>query len=525
MPAGIQQLSAERILESGGDVEARLVDLRTQWIDWTGRRVFLDCGGVWDRKDEGYVDDGESAQIIKFQPAQYAAVEWFSGWLKAYIRGGPRPPEYDRKWTMFNFGGRRGGKTHFAVNAADAFASAVPGSIVWLISPTQPETLELQAVIEKVLPGGWFHFSDSKLIYTLANHSKIELKSGFKPSNLRRGEVDLWVMNEAQNMSKRAYTHLRAPLADTGGLGIVVANPPDKPIGRWILEAYDECRAGRRAAVMFEFDPLLNPTIDHRALADMRNDVGDKDYQRDVLGEMIEIGDLVWYAFSPRENVQPVPDVGDITKEITRKMLGREFDNVLGIDLQLSPHMAAAGAHFFNNPDDADDPLAWFDDEIIIEGDEDDLIDALETKGYSSANTALVIDASGWWQDAERTKGRGSVDMFRRRGWKFCFRPDRKAKRNPHIYERCLATNARLKSASGKRRMFVDPHCLRLIETLKRWENKNGLPHRRSVFAHTSDAISYLIYRFFERRVKSKGLEYKRIERKRSQRERDFDAL
>jgi len=521
----IQTASAERIAEERGNREQRDIDLRVQWVDWTQRETILDVGGVWDRKYEAFVGDGENAMVVPLVPSQYAAARWFAGWLEAYIKGGQRPPAYDRKWSTFWVGGRRSGKSLLAVEALEAFAVAVPHRIIWAISPTEDATKELQFVLEESLPEHWYHWNEGNLTFTLANYSKIIMRSGYKPSALKLGRVDLWLLNEGQEVSRRAYTKLRAPLADTGGLGIVAANPPDSPVGQWILDSYDSLKAGKKTATLFEFDYEKNPTIDKRALEDMAEDVDELEYRRDVKGEFIEIGDLVWRSWSPVANVKKTPEIGDITRRWTKRHFGREFGQVIGIDLQLTPWNSATVARFFIDPENKDDALPWFIDEVIIEGDEYDLMAAFDAMGYDPQDTALIIDASAWWQNNERTIGRGSEDMFRGNGWDWCYRPDTKARKNPYIFERVLATNARMRNAKGRRRLFVDPSCEKIAEALRRWPNKNGVPHKRSKYAHTSDAVSYLIWRFWPRKLVRKGVSVETIRRKLSQRGRDLDLL
>lgn len=488
-------------------------------------QVILDCGGRWDRKQERFVDDGRGALVLRMQPAQYDAAYWFAGWLRAYLTGTKGGSEFDRIWTMMNAGPRRAGKTELSIYAAAAFVAASPGAVVWGCSPAEPETVELQDSFDRVLPGPWAHFAESKLVYTLPNLSKIELRSGYKPSALKRGRADLVLFNEAQGFPEAAYSKVRGAIADRGGLVLLQCNPPDKPVGQWLMDRYDEAKAGRSTIKLFEFDPRLNPYINFNALDDMKHDVSELEYRREVLGEFIPIGDFVFYAWSPRENIKPAPDLGEVTREFTKRRLGREFGNVIAVDFQLSPHMAGVAAKFFRNPEDETDPIGWYTDEFLVEGTEDDLIDSIEEKGYNPDDTAIIADASGWWQDAERTKGRASVDRFKRRGWRWIYRPDEKAKRNPEVIERVSATNARMKNARGERRIYSVPENFYLNRAIKKWPNKGGIPNKRSEFAHLCDCASYLIYRFHPRRWRGAGVEYRKGERRKRSREKDLDRL
>lgn len=539
MTQSAQKLATKKAAEQESDRVARLVDLRLQWLeDRDSDAVILDVGGVWDRKLKRWHGDGSACQIVRMHPGQYRAAYWFAEWLRYYVSGAPRPPELEHVWTMLLAGGRRGGKSDLLEKILLTSCIAKPRGIVWGVSPAEEETEELHQALDYWIPESWAIFRGTKGggQWRFAHGSRLTLRSAHNPAALKRGRVDVCGLNEMQNMAKKAYTMVRAPVADRGGIVVGAMNPPDRPIGRWCMEKYEEAQSGSSTLALFEFDPEQNPYIEMQSLLDMRHDVGELDYRREVLGEFIEIGDLVWYAWSPRHNVRPLPELArDVTREFTRRMLGRPFDFAIGIDLQLTPHMSAAVGEFFEDPELPDDPLCWFTDEFIVEGDEFELIDAIESRldadggqVYTPENTALIVDASAWWQDAERTKGRGSIDMFRSRGWRYFYRPDSAAKRNPHIFERCLAANARFRSASGRRAAFSVPENVGINTALKRWENKNGIPHRRSEYAHVSDSCSYLLNRFYPRKLRGKhagAVGYSKVDRRRSRRERDLDHL
>ena len=47
---------------------------------------------------------------------------------------------------------------------------------------------------------------------------------------------------------------------------------------------------------------------------------------------------------------------------------------------------------------------------------------------------------------------------------------------------------------------------------MRSWENRNGVPYRRSDYAHLCDAVSYVIYRFFGRpKVKGGPPEFRAV--------------
>lgn len=545
-PVGLDTQAAEVLARRSAKSKERYVDLRVVWREWgstdekvptPGAPIILDAGGRWDTVAGEYSGDGKTCLEMFCQPAQYETARWFAEWLPVYLAGGPRPKRW-RKWTWANVGGRRSGKTDIAVKGATTLCAARAETIVWACSPTEDDTIELHDVFCRLIPPSWAEYKESELRWYWANGSVIEYRSGFKPKNLKRGRVDFALLNEGQYFPRRSYNMVRSAIDDTGGLVAMCANPPDEPVGQWLLDWYEQVKGGDQStAQLFELDPELNPVITPEAREDLKHDLGADDYRRDALGEFIPIGDLVWYSWSPRYNVRPAGELRarengvaalplpDITREFTRRHLGREFDHVIGMDFQLVPHMAAVPAKFFRDPDDPADALMWATGCVTVEGTELELAEEL-LEDYPPETTALIVDASGWWQDGERTKGRGSVDLLKKAGYRFIFRPDRRAKRNPHIFERVQATNGRMCNQLGQRRAFSVPENTELNIALKSWENRNGVPYRRSQFAHLSDAYSYIVWRIWPRKsTRKRKLGLEKVERRRSQREREFESF
>ena len=510
------QRSAADVLYDGETGE-RFVDLCIELREWgPGAAPILEVGGRWDRADRRWADEAHARVVWNVHPGQYEAAHFFADWFRAYAAG-QRVPEWKDVYVMLCAGGRGAGKTDFGSRAAVMVATGISDRIVWCVSPSESETTELQAAIEKFTPDSFYRWLRSELVYYLWNGSRISMMSGYNPGTLKRGRVDYWLLNEAQRFPKEAYKMIRPRLADTGGLGFIAANPPRDPKGRWVMDFYDQAKASKLPGIrLIEFDPLKNPTLDQRGLEVLLPEFGEEDYRREIKGEMLPVGDVVFYAWSDLAeigNVRPVPDVGECTRAFTKKRLGREFDVAIALDFQLAPHMAGVAGKFYADPSDPERPFSWYTDEIVVSGTEHELCDELEAHGYDPERTALICDASGWWQDAEREKDRASVDILKSRGWKFCFRPQKGSRRNPPIIERILATNARLKATDGVRRAFSVPENMNLNRAMKMWENRNGAPYKRSDFAHLGDCASYFQIRFFPRKQVMRGFKYEGGER------------
>lgn len=508
-------------------------------------------GGRWDRKRKRWAGEARTGVIVRVpqgsdqeQPARWLA-EWFrrasrgskgKHWAEPATIPGRVSVAFRRVWTLMLVGGRRGGKSHLAVVALVMVCVLSPRTWTWAISPTQDETDELEQAIRAFVPRKWFKVRIGKtnktVIFKFANHSRILFLSGHKPRALKRGRVDLALYNEAQNMYKAGWRQLRGAIADRGGLVILACNPPDAEIGRWIEEVFEQARAKSIAAEAFHLRGSNNPFVSAEALEDMRREVDEVTARKEIDGEMgVPIGDVVFHGWSDAETVRDVPPhFIDVTAEVTRKHFGRPFGYVVGMDFQKTPHMCAAIVKLFRDPADADNEvLAWIVDEVVVENaDEDDLVDGLEQlerwlqpieaavlrraeadtyRGWAAAgdppgapvHCCIVADASGWFQDGAHQKGRRSDRALAARNWSFAFKPQKDSDRNPEISERVKITNTRLKTSSGRRRMFSSKHCLRINRAMRDWENNKttGAPNKHSELAHLCDAVSYIIYRLF----------------------------
>jgi hypothetical protein len=481
-------------------------------------------GGVWDRKRKRWARRHPlscAVLVYKIHRGQEEAGAWLVDWLRRWGTGDWH--DVRRAWSALLIGGRRSGKSHLAVLALLLFATMKRGSLTWVVSPTIDTGAELDQALGDLIPAAWkaervAATNGKSTTYHLPNGSTITLKSGVKPERLKAGRVDFAVINEAQLQKHAGYVKLRGAITDRGGIVLMTANPPDSAIGVWVEEHYLRATRAEIDGVAFQVDPFKNPWIVLASLTSQRAELDDKTFNREVRGLFEPIGDVVFHAWRWAESLRdPWAALVDVTRELTARLLGKAVDELIGMDFQLTPHMAATAVRLYRDPDG--DPLEFYafvvDEWLIENGDEDDLLDAIEAtdrwkapavkageepvrhtgQKYAAAGVAIVADASAWFQDSAHHRGQRSDQRLSRRGWRAIYKPQADSDRNPEIRERCKLTNASLKVATGRRRLFVARHCLETATAIAKWENKNGVPYRRSVYAHLCDAVSYVVFR------------------------------
>lgn len=522
---------SDRIIErSEPDAADRLVDLaievrQSEYCAHPGRLIGFRVGGKYDTLEHRFVGPAETCAVIEADPGQIETFEAWFCWFRAYVTGewadwharyGARPYSF---WTV---GGRRKGKTWVGVACVALFAVALAGSFPWIVSAVEDDFLENEEIPRywrRMVPADWYEWDEREMAIILVNGSRIELRSAHDPAKLKTGEASYAFLNEAQKKPQNGYDNLKGAIADSGSIVFVAANPPRLAVGYWTQDIVEKLRRGEVDGYLKEFHEL-NPHVHEAALDSMAKEMSARDYAIEREGRFMARTDIVLHAFETgsKGNVQPIPNLGEITDEFLRRKIGRpKLDRpdhripwlaVVGADFQLAPHMAAVVKRYYMDSEDPADALSWTVDEVIVEqGDEDDLVDGLEALGLNGATTAVIADASGDWQQADRKRGkltgRGSFDMFRARGWNNLYKPGAHSERNPLILERVAVGNARLRSHDARQHAFVAPHCVLTAEALQKWPNgKEGFPSRYSQYAHIGDAWTYPEFRLWPRQFK-----------------------
>lgn len=469
-------------------------------------------GGRWDKRRKRWADEEpRSALQIKLHPGQLEGAEFFAEWFEAYQSGESLDPDI---YSALFLGGSRAGKTALAKFITVAFMAAVPNARVWLVQPTKTiDDDELENEFDEIIPAAWATKNGGK--YKMVNGTTATIRSAKYPHALKKGRCDFAFLNEGQNVPELSFSMLRMRTSDSGGLVIVAANPPNSGNkGEWIgTWAEADARGERPHQKLFPFDPRDNPHVRREQLLAIAEETDHRTYEIEVLGKVLPPSDAVYHAFSPIENVDAIPEIGNITGAFAKRAgLGEGVRDLIGLDFQRTPHMAAAACRAFDNPDDPR-ALLYFWKAITVDlGDEYDLSDALYEAGFRPETTALVGDASGEWQDADRTKGGRSFDILRECGWRRLFVPDRNSRKNPPLGERMKNDNRLFMSEAGQRLVMIDPEARELIEACKKWRNtSSGVPYRASKYAHICDSMSYLNWRVYPRKVWRFDVGYKRL--------------
>lgn len=494
-------------------------------------------GGLWNTETAAWEGDAPRSRVIEVHANQIEAVELVDRWLADHLRGG-REGLHERIREMIEgnieidaenahilglselmfSGGRRAGKTAIMESLLTALAVAIERSTVWTVTPAESKHTEPVETLMEIMPIDWYHYNAwPQYTFYMANGSKHRMLSGHVPGNLKQGKALAVGFNEAQQIKAAAYMTGRGATVDQGGFSMIAANPPIAgDIGTWVLDAAVQCENDERfGAQHFFFDPLLNPHIDPSKLLALKSSMAAHDWETQVRGRMLQLPDHVLYEWSRSENERRPPDIGKCTREFLTAHEGDRayWDHLIVFDVQSYPFVAVLVFDIYRDPAAPHDPKAgilWGVEEVaLVQGDEVDACQELRRRGIRGDRSLVVMDASCAWQQAVREKinqrplyvGKGSMDIVRKCGFPHVVPPDRKMKGNPDVFDRIRCTNALVKSADGRRGLYLSPKCPTAIESARRWRMaKTGKPDRRGDAAHFGDVLGYAGWRFFPRR-------------------------
>jgi hypothetical protein len=486
----------------------RYIDLQVVWRREATGEILYKAGGCWDnlRKCWSPKPAGHG-RIINLEESQIEAARWGAWWMQEFKAGRPRD-----FFSLFLYGGRGSGKTHFAtiflitLIIEFPFIDATP-AIAWQVSSSHNERDELDREIDANFPfkGSWYKYVEHpKHEYRFVHGPRLVNVSADDAQDLKRGRVDFLLINEAQKMSKQVPTYGLARLADKGGLAVFTSNPPTESKAQWILDQHDQEKeaqlAGNSYPIKFlHLDPSLNKHRDtHVAgqIGDVLRVLDPRLAQADIDGMMLRIGQPAYWEWNKTRNARAMPDLGDITREYTKRRTGRAYDYIAGADFQDTPHMAAAIFKIYGS---YEKPMLWVVDEFVAEqATEDDLLDLVDEAGYVPEELLWVGDASGQWQDGKHKKGRDSFQVFKSRRWHIV--PPSKPKnpthrpKNPPVEQRVRLVN---KLMATNQLMVDTMRAPKSAEAFKDCElklGKYGKVHPHGYYAHLTDAAGYVCW-------------------------------
>jgi len=356
-------------------------------------------------------------------------------------------------------------------------------------APTQDQAVEifwedlLELIPEKWIAGGKkrSNVSYSRFRIRLRNGATVRVVGLDKPHRLEGGYLNGFVGDEWSDVKDSVFDKVIRPmLADYHGWYILCGVPKRQGVGaRWFRKVCDAASAGRYPNCGRWNWPSWD-IVDPAEIAEAKATMDPRDFEEQYGAKWVNAGGGVWHAFSREHNERPC----------------QRRDNlpiVVGQDYNRTP-MSWALSHRVG------EIFETFDELILNNSTTERALEELWRRyGHHKGGWQFYGDASA---RSRSTKGEFSdyAIVWNHPKFKAAGRTLHYPAANPKHHDRFAAGNARLATADGQHRAFIDRRCEKLIEDLEMRAYKPGtmeLPKNEGGRGHISDAWSYPIFRIW----------------------------
>ncbi len=366
--------------------------------------------------------------------------------------------------------GRRFGKTYLCITEMMKYAAQVKKNI-WYVAPTFKMAREIvwSKLKEILYSFNWIDsVNESNLQITIRKTgSKISLKGCENYDSLRGSGLDFLILDEFADIDEKAWTEvLRASVADTKGDVLMCGSP--KGFGNWAYRMYLKGQEDSEWD-SFQFTTLQGGMVSAEEIEQAKQDIDIRTFRQEFEGTFENYAGAVYYNFHAVENVK-------------EKKIDWLKPLHIGLDFNVDP-MSASVAQI-------DKDIIHFVDEIVIySSNTDEMVEEIRNR-YGSKQKIFVYPDPACRQRKTSAGGRTDLTILQNAG----FNVKCKLKHSP-IRDRINAVNSRLKSADGKRYIFVSPSCKIMIKGLQRqiYKENTNIPDKEEGFDHMNDSIGYLI--------------------------------
>lgn len=363
--------------------------------------------------------------------------------------------------------GRRWGKTTLAIREMCKVAKD-PGKEVWAIYPTyrMARTVIFKRLKKKLMDLQWVKkINETNLEFTLKNGSSICLKGSDNPDSLRGSSLSAVVFDEFAFMDEDIfYTVIRPALADQEGPALFITTPVGK--SNWAFDLYNMERDFPHEWKSFTFTTLEGGFVSEKEIEAAREQMSEQQFKQEFEASFVTSSNLVAWAFS-RENVVRItdPDLSILH---------------VGLDFNVSPGTAAVHVQ-------RGEIMFQIDELYMMNSHTQEMGEELKRR-YPTSKIFVYPDPAG---SQRRTSAGGKTDHTILQEMGFIVKSPRS---HDPVKDRINSYNARLCSAKGQRRLFIDPKCKHTIESLEKFSFKEGtLTPDKNGWDHSFDAASYCI--------------------------------
>ena len=362
--------------------------------------------------------------------------------------------------------GRRFGKTF--LSTAELLKAALSGTNknCWYVAPTYKAAKEIawQMLVQAIPPEYIVKTNETALTIDLLNNSVISLKGAEKPDNLRGRALDFCVLDEFADMRKEAWFEvIRPSLSDRQGAALFIGTPKGRNhfYDLW-AKGHDQDETWRA----FQYTTLEGGNVQEQEVVSARADLDERTFQQEYEARFVNYTGLIYYSFERAESVKAYQQ--------------KDEPLLIGMDFNLDPMSAVVMVRRGD--------VLYAIDEIVMYGSNTDEMVAEIRERYRDRSVTIYPDPA-CRQRKTSAGGRTDLSILQNAGFAVKVRNAHSA-----VRDRINAVNSRLKSKDGERKLFIDPKCKKVIESLERQVYKEGTSQpEKDGFDHMNDALGYAI--------------------------------
>ena len=381
--------------------------------------------------------------------------------------------------------GRRWGKTHMACRELARFARH-PDRRIWYIAPSyrMAKQIAWDHLKARLYSLNWIaKVNESDLSIKLVNGSQIALRGADNPDSLRGVFLDFCVFDEFAMIDEKAWTEvIRPALSDRQGSAMFISTP----MGRnWAFDLYNRgVDKTEHSWESFTYTTLEGGNVTEAEIESARTDMDEKQFRQEYLASFETYEGVIYYNFS-RANVV---EAAAIPRTV-----------IIGMDFNVSPAVAVCMSR-------TADGLHIFDEIVMYSSNTDEMVTEINRR-FGDRTIIVYPDPAGA-QRKTSAGGRTDITILQQAGYQVKYKPQ-----HPAVRDRINAVNALLCNADNQRRLFVDPSCRRVIESLEKQTYKPGtlVPNKDDGYDHLNDAAGYAIEMLFP--IKRTNIEQREPER------------
>jgi len=363
--------------------------------------------------------------------------------------------------------GRRFGKTFLSTAELLARALTAKDQNVWYVAPTYKAAKEIawEMLISQIPKEYIQKTNESSLTISLLNGSSIALKGAEKPDNLRGRSLDFVVMDEFADMRKEAWFEvIRPSLSDRQGGALFIGTPKGRNhfYDLWGKGVdYDDGWSSH------QYTTLEGGNVPSAEIESAKADLDERTFQQEYEAKFVNYSGIIYYGFKREESVaRHTDDIGVIH---------------VGMDFNIDPMSAVLMSRH-------GDTLHVFDEIVLFGSNTDEMVDEIRQR-YGRQSRVIIYPDPASRQRKTSAGGRTDLSILQNAGFEV-----RAKTSHSQIRDRINAVNARLQSSDGKRRLYVDPKCKKVIESLERHTYKEGTSQpEKDGFDHMNDALGYAV--------------------------------